>query len=93
MGIRRYTRIQSIIARTYSPYVHPYIIRRISTPVATSPRCRLQGHLQLFSQWLSLKCKSLVTGDVASAIPVSAVVFYSPVLDRPLQRYFQTMTN
>ena len=62
------------------PVCAPYMTRCISTPVPTSPRCRLQEHLQLFHQSSLLKCESLASGVVESATPVSAATFYSPVL-------------
>ena len=43
-------------------------------------RCRSQKHVQLFHRWSSLKREGLVSSIVASAIPVNAAVFYSPVL-------------
>lgn len=42
-----YVYMQPVLARTYGPYVHPYVTRRVRTPVATSLRCRVQECLQL----------------------------------------------
>ena len=65
---------QPMLALMNGPYLHLYVVSRMFTPMPTSSRCSSQEHVQLFHQSSLLKCKSLTSGVVASASPVSATV-------------------